>query len=95
MECAFEEWPLLPGLYPLEIELRYANAAIWDYSRSVTAFRVVTDLAEYGSESLVGATKSRGGFLAVAYNWEIRTVAGEERLPGLRLPRKIAASRAP
>jgi ABC-type polysaccharide/polyol phosphate transport system ATPase subunit len=95
VQCVFEELPLLPGLYRLETEVRYAEAAAWDYPRSVSAFRVVTDLAEYGSDSVVGATKSRGGFLAVAYDWQVQTVAGEERLPGLRLPRNMAASRAP
>jgi ABC-2 type transport system ATP-binding protein len=91
----FEELPLLPGLYRLEVELRYAEAASWDYPRSVSAFRIVTDLEEYGSDSVVGATKSRGGFLAVAYNWQVRTVAGEEHLAGLRLPRNMATYRAP
>jgi lipopolysaccharide transport system ATP-binding protein len=95
VECEFEDLPLLPGLYRLETELRYAEALSWDHPHSVSAFRVTTDLAEYGSDSVVGATKSRGGFLAVAYNWEVRTAAGEQRLPGLRLPRNMAPSRAP
>ncbi len=93
--CVFERLPLLPSLYRLEVEIDYANAPTWDKPRLVTAFRVVTDLAEYGSDSLVGATKSRGGFLAVAYNWTLRTSDGEKRLPGLRLPRNIATSRPP
>jgi hypothetical protein len=54
--------------------------------RAVAAFRVVTELADYGSDSVVGATKSRGGFLAVAYDWRIRSTSGEVDLAGLRLP---------
>ena len=95
LECIFEELPLLPGLYRLEVELKHAGAADGSSPRAVTTFRVVTDLAEYGSESLVGATKSRGGFLAVAYDWHLRTSAGEQTLRGLRLPRKMTASRPP
>jgi ABC-type polysaccharide/polyol phosphate transport system ATPase subunit len=93
LECVFEDLPLLPGLYRLEVELTYAGAPRWLLPRSDAAFRVVTDLAEYGSDSVVGATKSRGGFLAVAYDWRVRSAAGEQRLPGLRLPRNMAASR--
>jgi ABC-type polysaccharide/polyol phosphate transport system ATPase subunit len=93
LECVFEDLPLLPGLYRLEVELIYAGAPRWLLPRADAAFRVVTDLAEYGSDSVVGATKSRGGFLAVAYDWRVRSAAGEQRLPGLRLPRNMAASR--
>lgn len=92
VECVFDELPLLPGLYRLEVELSHAGAAAWRLPRELAAFRVVTDLSEYGSESVVGATKSRGGFLAVAYDWRIRSAAGDQPLPGLRLPRTIAAS---
>ena len=71
------------------------SAPPWSLPRAVAAFRVVTDLAEYGSDSVVGATKSRGGFLAVAYNWRLQSTEGEQTLPGLRLPRNISASRPP
>ncbi len=91
--CVFERLPLLPGLYRLEVELDHATAPTWEKPRSVSAFRIVTELAEYGSDSLVGATKSRGGFLAVGYNWTLRTADGERRLPGLRSPRNMTASR--
>lgn len=92
LECVFEDLPLLPGLYRLEVELTQAGAPRLGLSQAVVAFRVITDLAEYGSDSLVGATKSRGGFLAVAYDWRIRDSSGERSLPGLRLPRNMAAS---
>jgi len=52
----------------------------------MAAFTVETDLAEFGSDSLVGTTKSRGGFLAVAYDWRVQSSAGEQTLAGLRLP---------
>jgi hypothetical protein len=61
----------------------------------MVAFRITTDLSEYGSDSVVGATKSRGGFLAVAYDWRLRSTDGEQALPGLRLPRNISVSRPP
>src|SRR5690348_7424292 len=95
LECVFQELPLLPGLYRLDVELTHSGAADWTLPRALTTFRVVTDLARYGSDSLVGATKSRGGFLAVAYDWRLRTTAGEQTLPGLRLPRNMTASRPP
>jgi homopolymeric O-antigen transport system ATP-binding protein len=93
VECVFERLPLLPGLYRVEAQLSHPDAPQWHLPQSAAAFRVLTDLAEYGSDSLVGATKSRGGFLAVGYEWRIRTDAGEQVLPGLRLPRNMAASR--
>jgi hypothetical protein len=62
--------------------------------QTVAAFRVTTDLAEFGSNSVVGATKSRGGFLAVAYDWRVHSAAGEQVLAGLRLP-TTAPSRRP
>ena len=52
-----------------------------------------TDLSAFGSDSLVGATKSRGGFLAVAYDWRVQTSAGEQVLAGLRRPTNMAPSR--
>jgi hypothetical protein len=95
VECVFEQLPLLPSLYRLEVELIHADAPTWSLPRAVAAFRVTTDLAEYGSDSVVGATKSRGGFLAVAYGWRLHTPEGEQVLPGLRVPRNICASRPP
>ncbi|MBV9896642.1 MAG: hypothetical protein JO020_20950, partial [Chloroflexi bacterium] len=92
LECVFEGLPLLPGLYRLEVQLSEAESSSWQVPMSSAAFRVVTDLAAYGSESLVGATKSRGGFLAVAYDWRIRDSSGDQALSGLRLPRNMAAS---
>jgi ABC-type polysaccharide/polyol phosphate transport system ATPase subunit len=93
LECVFEHLPLLPSLYRVEVEIHYAGAPSWSEPRAVAAFRVITDLAEYGSDSVVGATKSRGGFLAVAYDWRLESTEGEQVLPGLRLPRNIIASR--
>jgi ABC-type polysaccharide/polyol phosphate transport system ATPase subunit len=95
LDCVFEQLPLLPSLYRLEVELTHADAPPWSLPRAVAAFRVVTDLAEYGSQSVVGATKSRGGFLAVAYTWRLQSTEGEQTLPGLRLPRNISPSRPP
>ncbi|MBV9322233.1 MAG: ATP-binding cassette domain-containing protein [Chloroflexi bacterium] len=95
LDCVFAELPLLPGLYRLEAELTYTGASRWSLPRAAGAFRIVTELAEYGSDSVVGATKSRGGFLAVAYDWRLWSSAGEQILPGLRLPRNISASRPP
>ena len=93
LECVFESLPLLPNLYRVEVQLRHADTPRWALPQTLAAFRVVTDLAAFGSESPVGATKSRGGFLAVAYDWRVQSQEGEQALPGLRLPRKIAASR--
>jgi lipopolysaccharide transport system ATP-binding protein len=95
LECVFEELPLLPGLYRLEVELSHAGAPRLGLPLALTAFRVVTDLSLYGSNSVVGATKSRGGFLAVPYDWRIRTATGEQTVPGLRLPPNMAPSRSP
>jgi hypothetical protein len=86
LECVFESLPLLPGLYRIEAQVRHADTPGWALPQTMAAFRVGTDLAEFGSQSVVGATKSRGGFLAVAYDWRVRSTAGEQRLPGLRLP---------
>jgi hypothetical protein len=57
----------------------------------LAAFRVRTDLAAFGSDSVVGTTKSRGGFLAVAYDWRVQSSAGQQILAGLRLPTIIAS----
>lgn len=90
LECCFEHLPLLPGLYRVEVLLAHAGTAVWAVPRTLAAFRIRTDLAAFGSDSLVGATKSRGGFLAVPYDWHVRSAAGERSLPGLRLPSIIA-----
>jgi lipopolysaccharide transport system ATP-binding protein len=95
LDCIFLELPLLPSLYRLEVELEYTGAPRWSLPQAQAAFRVTTDLAEYGSDSVVGATKSRGGFLAVAYDWRLESTEGEQVLPGLHLPRNISASRPP
>jgi lipopolysaccharide transport system ATP-binding protein len=94
LECIFESLPLLPGLYRVEVQVRHATTPVWALPQTVAAFRVTTDLAAFGSNSVVGASKSRGGFLAVAYEWRVQSVAGEHVLPGLRLP-SSAPSRRP
>lgn len=86
LECQFDGLPVLPGLYRVDVSLRHAESTPWALPRTVAAFRVETDLAAFGSTSPVGATKSRGGFLAVAYDWRVRSTAGDRHLPGLRLP---------
>jgi lipopolysaccharide transport system ATP-binding protein len=93
LECAFESLPLLPGLYRVEVQVRHAGTPAWALPQTMAAFRVATDLAKFGSDSLVGATKSRGGFLAVAYDWRVQSSAGEQRLAGLRLPTSIGPRR--
>jgi lipopolysaccharide transport system ATP-binding protein len=90
LECTFEVLPLLPGLYRIEVLLAHAGTAAWALPQSVAAFRVRTDLSEFGSISVVGATKSRGGFLAVPYDWRVRSNDGDTALPGLRLPTGLA-----
>ena len=94
LECIFECLPLLPGLYRIEVQVRHAATPAWALPQTVAAFRVTTELAAFGSSSVVGATKSRGGFLAVAYDWRVHSVAGEQVLAGLRLP-TAAPSRRP
>jgi hypothetical protein len=86
VECAFEYLPLLPGLYRVEVQVRHAGTAAWALPQTMAAFRVSTDLSAFGSNSVVGATKSRGGFLAVAYDWRVESRAGAQALAGLRLP---------
>jgi lipopolysaccharide transport system ATP-binding protein len=95
LECRFATLPLLPGLYRLEVLVRHAATPVWTAPQTAAAFRVDTDLAEFGSSSVVGATKSRGGFLAVAYDWRVSSAAGEQRLAGLRLPTIMAPSHRP
>ncbi|MBV9546957.1 MAG: ABC transporter ATP-binding protein, partial [Chloroflexi bacterium] len=90
LECAFASLPVLPGLYRVEVLLAHAGTSAWALPQSVAAFRVRTDLEEFGSSSPVGATKSRGGFLAVPYDWRVRSNEGETHLPGLRLPTNLA-----
>lgn len=93
LECVFESLPLLPGLYRVEAQVRHAGTPAWALPQTVAAFRVTTDLAAFGSDSVVGTTKSRGGFLAVAYDWRVTSSAGEQTLAGLRLPNTMAPSR--
>jgi lipopolysaccharide transport system ATP-binding protein len=80
LDCRLRDLPLLPGLYRVEVSLGS------ELPESVAAFRVTTDLAAFGSHSPVGATKSRGGFLAVAYTWRLESADGVRELPGLRVP---------
>jgi hypothetical protein len=91
LECAFESLPLLPGLYRIDVQVRHAGTAAWAVPQTLAAFRVRTDLAAFGSDSLVGTTKSRGGFLAVAYDWRLQSSAGEQMLSGLHLPTIISS----
>jgi lipopolysaccharide transport system ATP-binding protein len=91
LECMFESLPLLPGLYRVEVQVRHAATPAWALPHIVAAFRVTTDLAAFGSDSVVGATKSRGGFLAVAYDWRVQSAAGEQVLAGLHLPTRAAS----
>ena len=84
--CIFETLPLLPGLYRVEVQVRHALTPVWAVPRTMAAFTIDTDLAAFGSDSPVGTTKSRGGFLAVAYDWRVRSNAGEQTLAGLRMP---------
>jgi lipopolysaccharide transport system ATP-binding protein len=86
LDCTFDELPLLPGLYRVEADLRHADSAPWALPRAVAAFRVTTELAAFGSVSVVGATKSRGGFLAVPYRWHLETSEGSQELAGLHEP---------
>jgi lipopolysaccharide transport system ATP-binding protein len=90
LECTFESLPLLPGLYRLQVQVRHAGTAAWAVPQTLAAFRVRTDLAAFGSDSPVGTTKSRGGFLAVAYDWRLQSSAGQQMLSGLRLPTIIS-----
>jgi ABC-type polysaccharide/polyol phosphate transport system ATPase subunit len=86
LDCTFAELPLLPGLYRVDVQMRHARTPSWALPRTLAAFRVATDLSAFGSESPVGASKSRGGFIAVAYDWRVESAAGVQPLPGLRLP---------
>jgi len=95
LECVFEALPLLPGLYRLDVQVRHAGTSRWAMPQTAAAFRVTTDLAEFGSDSPVGATKSRGGFLAVAYDWQVESGGRTEQLRGLRLPTIMAPSSRP
>jgi ABC-type polysaccharide/polyol phosphate transport system ATPase subunit len=90
LECVFDTLPLLPGLYRLDVQLRHTGTAAWAMPQTQAAFRVRTDLSAFGSDSLVGATKSRGGFLAVAYDWHVQSGAGDWTRSGLRLPNTIS-----
>ena len=86
LECRLRELPLLPGLYRVEADLRWAGSPAWAVPETVAAFRVTTDLAVFGSRSPVGATKSRGGFLLVPYAWRLESGDGVRELAGLHQP---------
>jgi lipopolysaccharide transport system ATP-binding protein len=86
VECTFDALPLLPGLYRVEVDVHHADTPAWALPRSVAAFRVTTELSAFGSSSVVGATKSRGGFLAVPYRWHLQMVDGSQELAGLHEP---------
>jgi ABC-type polysaccharide/polyol phosphate transport system ATPase subunit len=85
-ECAFDQLPLLPGLYRVDVELRYAGRDAWLLPRTAAAFRVTTPLEAFGSRSVVGTTKSRGGFLAVPYAWRLDTERLSQSLAGIHAP---------
>jgi len=85
LECTFEAVPLLPGLYRVDVAMPG-----WTLPRSLAAFRITNDLSDFGSDSVVGTTKSRGGFLAVAYEWHLESTDGSHVLPGLRVPNIMA-----
>jgi ABC-type polysaccharide/polyol phosphate transport system ATPase subunit len=89
LDCRIRELPLLPGLY--RVEVGFASGV----PETVAALRVTTDLAAFGSDSPVGATKSRGGFLAVPYTWRLESADGARELPGLHLPDPTRAEANP
>jgi lipopolysaccharide transport system ATP-binding protein len=89
LDCRVSELPLLPGLY--RIDVGFAAGL----PETVAALRVTTDLAAFGSDSPVGATKSRGGFLAVPYTWRLESADGARELPGLHLPNPTGAEAKP
>ena len=90
LDCTFATLPLLPGLYRVDVIVRHDLTPAWALPKTSAAFRVTTDLAEFGSTSVVGATKSRGGFVAVAYEWRVQSSEGRQHLPGLHLPTIMA-----
>lgn len=83
VECRFDRLPLLPGVYRLEVRVEVGGVVT---TETLAAFRLITDLSRFGSDSVVGVTKSRGGFLAVGYRWRLNTAEGPAELPGLLLP---------
>lgn len=89
LECRFDTLPLLPGLYRVEVLVKQDGGSLPDMPESRAAFRVNTDLGEFGSTSPVGVTKSRGGFLAVPYSWRLETAAGVAEIPGLARPAEL------
>ncbi len=86
LECRFEDLPLLPGLYRVETTITHDGLDDTLVPHTLATFRVDTALSAFGSQSLVGATKSRGGFLAVPYEWRLKTVDADRKLAGLALP---------
>ena len=51
------------------MQYRTSSQTAWSVPRESAAFRVMTKLAEYGSDSVVGATKSRG-----CLNWPAHAI---------------------
>jgi hypothetical protein len=92
--CRLSELPLLPGVYRVEVEFDPDPGPGGSMPEMVAAFRVTTDLAAFGSHSPVGATKSRGGFLAVPYTWRLESADGVRDLPGLHVPEPTRANPA-
>jgi hypothetical protein len=94
LDCRLRELPLLPGLYRVDVEVHPdpdpGPGGVMP--ETVAAFRVTTDLAAFGSDSPVGATKSRGGFLAVPYTWRLESADGARDLPGLHVPDPTGAN---
>lgn len=86
VSCTFAHLPLLPGLYHVDVAIR--DGSVVRAPETIGAFRVTTDLADYGSASPVGTTKSRGGFLAVPYDWELDSATGRQALHGLVVPER-------
>lgn len=84
--CTFRTLPLLPGLYRIEAHLSRPGDPATSPQPAAAAFRVNTDLAHYGSTSVVGATKSRGGFIAAPYHWTVEQDGHVTCLPGIHAP---------
>jgi ABC-type polysaccharide/polyol phosphate transport system ATPase subunit len=86
VECAFDALPVLPGLYRVETQVRHSAEVASAVPVTLAAFRVNTDLSAFGSKSIIGTTKARGGFLAVPYRWRLVSSGGSWHVHGLHLP---------
>ncbi len=86
LDCLFESLPVLPGLYRVETLVSHSGSGDGQLPQTLAAFRVTTGLSAFGSRSVVGATKSRGGFLAVPYRWRLEAGGSVRDLPGLQAP---------